>query len=90
MFARLPCNAFAWCSTAVCFEPDAHSHSKGDCWLKFTEAPAAPEVNMRGRLSKAAQQRHPDAPVQVAWHSGVILPRGVTLTNGTWSPRYNW
>lgn len=90
MFARLPCNAFAWCSQATCFEPDAHSHSKGDCWLKFTEAPASPEVNMRGRLSKAQQRRHPDAPVQVQWHSGVVLPRGVTLTNGSWSPRHDW
>ena len=78
---------------------------------------------MRGRLSKAAQLRHPDAPVEVQWHrrarrvrwaaarlaarsrvhphlppapsrprhcSGVILPHGVTLTNGTWSPRHEW
>ena len=45
---------------------------------------------MRGRLSKAAQQRHPDAPKEVQWHSGVVLPRGVRLTNGTWSPRHDW
>lgn len=25
------------------------SHSKGDCWLKFTEAPASPEVGMACR-----------------------------------------
>jgi len=43
-FELLPCNAFAWCSEEECFEPDAHKHSKGDCWLKFTEGPAAPEV----------------------------------------------
>ena len=43
-FMNLPCNAFAFCPDDVCFEPDAHHHTKGDCWLKFTEAPLAPEV----------------------------------------------
>lgn len=40
----MPCNAFVWCPDDVCFEPDAHHHTKGDCWLKFTEGPAYPEV----------------------------------------------
>ncbi len=31
---------------AQCFEPDAHHHTKGNCWLKFTEGPAAPEVGL--------------------------------------------
>lgn len=87
----LPCNAFAWCSEKDgCFEPDAHKHTYGDCWLKWTEAPAWPEVNMRGSLSEGARERHPNAPVQVQWHAGVVLPRGVWPTNGTWSPRYWW
>jgi hypothetical protein len=30
-FARLPCNVWTWCSRKVCFEPDAHKHSFGDC-----------------------------------------------------------
>jgi hypothetical protein len=89
-FGTMPCNAFAFCAEPNCFEPDAHKHSQGDCWLKFTEAPASPEVNMRGRLSKAMQQRHPQAPAAVAWHAGVLLPRGVQLRNGSWSPRHNW
>ena len=46
-YAPLPCNAFAWCSEEVCFEPDAHKHSLGDCWLKFTEGPASPEVLLK-------------------------------------------
>ncbi|PSC69437.1 hypothetical protein C2E20_7129 [Micractinium conductrix] len=87
---HLPCNAFAWCAHETCFEPDAHSHSKGNCWLKWTEGPAAPEVNMRGRLSTGAQQRHPAAPKEVQWHAGVLLPKGVVLRNGTWSPRHDW
>ena len=45
---------------------------------------------MRGRLSKAMQQRHPAAPAAVQWHSGVLLPRGVQLGNGSWSPRHEW
>ncbi|KAL6759794.1 hypothetical protein V8C86DRAFT_1786622 [Haematococcus lacustris] len=45
-FSKLPCNAFAFCPDDVCFEPDAHHHTKGDCWLKFTEGPVAPEVRM--------------------------------------------
>ncbi|KAL4430553.1 hypothetical protein ABPG77_005793 [Micractinium sp. CCAP 211/92] len=89
-FGKLPCNAFAWCSAEHCFEPDAHKHGKGDCWLKFTEAPASPEVNMRGALSRAMRQRHPDAPERVQWHAGVLLPHGVKLTNGSWSPRHDW
>jgi len=89
-FDKLPCNAFAWCPDAVCFEPDAHSHHKGDCWLKFTEAPAAPEVNMRGDLPEDYRRRHPNAPVRVQWVSGVLLPEGVQLTNGTFGPRWKW
>ena len=74
----------------MCFEPDAHKHTLGDCWLKFTEAPASPEVNMRGRISNDQRARHPTAPEFVQWHSGVLLPPGVQLTNGSWSPRYQW
>jgi hypothetical protein len=29
----------------TCFEPDVHKHTKGDCWLKFTEGPGNPEVS---------------------------------------------
>lgn len=41
---NLPCNTFTWCQDEICYEPDAHKHTKGDCWLKFTEGPAYPEV----------------------------------------------
>ena len=44
----LPCNTFTWCGEpAGCFEPDVHAHTFRDCWLKFTEAPAVPEVPPR-------------------------------------------
>ncbi len=43
-FSRLPCNVFTWCSQQTCFEPDVHTHSFGDCWLKFSEGPLNPEV----------------------------------------------
>lgn len=75
-FVNLPCNAWAYCADDVCWEPDAHKHHRGDCWLKFTEGPAAPEVNMRGRVSPEARARHPNAPDRVQWVSGVLLPKG--------------
>lgn len=31
-FAQLPCNAWAWCPDEVCWEPDAHSHTKGNIY----------------------------------------------------------
>lgn len=89
-YEKLPCNAFAYCPDEVCFEPDAHHHTKGDCWLKFTEGPANPEVNMRGDLPPDYRARHPTAPNRTQWESGVLLPPGVALTNGTWSPRWKW
>eukprot|EP00877_Chromochloris_zofingiensis_P007296 jgi/Chrzof1/281/Cz01g09240.t1 len=89
-FKDVPCNAFAYCDSAICFEPDAHDHKRGDCWLKFTEAPASPEVNMRGALPDDYRKRHPTAPSHVQWVAGVLLPPGVHLTNGTWSPRWKW
>lgn len=89
-YGWLPCNAFAWCGEETCWEPDAHEHHKGDCWLKFTEGPANPEVNMRGRIVGEQRKRHPGAPDWVPWHAGVLLPHGVDLRNGTWSPRYLW
>lgn len=46
-FKNLPCNTFSWCAEEVCFVPDAHHHTKGDCWIKFTEGPAYPEVRWR-------------------------------------------
>mmetsp|Transcript_18462 Transcript_18462/g.44105 ORF Transcript_18462/g.44105 Transcript_18462/m.44105 type:complete len:271 (-) Transcript_18462:395-1207(-) len=91
-FQNLPCNAFVWCPTqyAVCFEPDAHKHTGGDCWLKFSEAPAAPEVNFRGLLPAEYRARHPSAPERVQWVAGVLLPPGTPLTNGTLGPRFWW
>lgn len=90
VFKELPCNAFTYCNAEKCFEPDSHDHTKGDCWLKFTEAPASPEVNMRGLRPEAFLQKHPNAPLRSQWISGVLLPPGVQLRNGTFSPRYHW
>ncbi|KAF8065837.1 wdr3 [Scenedesmus sp. PABB004] len=90
VFADLPCNAWSFCAAEECFEPDAHHHTRGDCWLKFTEAPAAPEVNQRGALPAAMAARHPGAPRRAQWVSGVLLPPRVALTNGSWSPRADW
>ena len=102
-FGALPCNAFVWCPADVpggaCFEPDAHAHGAGDCWLKFTETPEAPQVNQRGANDAAAftneagvsyRERHRDAPEQTHWTSGVVLPRGWVPSGGTYGPRARW
>lgn len=102
-FGALPCNAFVWCPADVpggaCFEPDAHAHGAGDCWLKFTETPEAPQVNQRGANDAAAftneagvsyRDRHRDAPEQTHWTSGVVLPRGWVPSGGTYGPRARW
>lgn len=89
-FARLPCNTWTWCAADDCWEPDAHKHSKGDCWLKFTEAPQNPEFNMRGKISEAMRKRHPTAPASVQWTAGVLLVPGLGMTNGSWGPRADW
>lgn len=89
-FKNLPCNAFSWCPDEVCFAPDAHKHTKGDCWIKFTEGPASPQINMRGMITPDMKRRHPEAPERAQWWGGVLLPPGVPLTNGTFGPRYKW
>ena len=91
-FAGLPCNVWTWCSLPVCFEPDAHSHSFGDCWLKFTELPEAPEVNMRspGMRPSFIQRHRRQLAAGVSWYSGALLPPGVNMTTGTWGPRAFW
>ena len=102
VFGNLPCNAFVWCPVDVeggtCFEPDAHTHGAGDCWLKFTETPEAPQVNQRGENDDDAfivrgvsyRERHPDAPFSTQWTSGVVLPTGWTPSRGTYGPRARW
>ncbi|GJP53490.1 hypothetical protein CLOM_g12653 [Closterium sp. NIES-68] len=89
-FARLPCNVWVFCAAPACFEPDVHTHTYGDCWLKFSEAPQSPEVNARGEYPRDLRARHPAAPERCQWVAGVLLPLGQVLTNGTWSPRYEW
>lgn len=45
---------------------------------------------MRGNLPQSYRSRHPTAPQRVQWQSGVLLPPGVMITNGTWGPRWTW
>ena len=98
-FVGLPCNVWTWCSRKKCFEPDAHSHSFGDCWLKFTELPESPEVNQRtpsssetsGEMKPSFMRRHKNQMVGgCSWVSGALLAPGAKMTNGTWGPRAYW
>lgn len=66
------------------------SNFAGDCWLKFTEAPHIPELNMQGKLSASMRERHAEAPEIVQWVSGVLLLPGLVMSNGTWGPRSQW
>lgn len=83
---------WTWCSRPKCFEPDAHSHSFGDCWLKFSELPELPEVNQRSLGMRPSFLRRHKAEMAggCSWVSGALLPAGVAMTNGTWGPRAFW
>lgn len=90
-FSRLPCNTWTWCGEEECWEPDAHHHTRGDCWLKFTELPETPEVNMRLPMLPRYVKRHSrELSRGVPWTAGVLVEPGVKVTNGTWGPRAYW
>ena len=71
-FSRLPCNTWTWCGEASCFEPDAHKHSFGNCWLKFAEDPHA--STLKAPPPGTAQSSTPwDEPGGSGWR---VLPQG--------------
>lgn len=63
-------------------------------WMNIAVAkvvpPAGLQVNMRGKVDATVRARHAKAPETVQWHSGVLLPKGLSMSNGTWSPRHVW
>lgn len=77
-FGKLPCNVWTWCGREKCWEPDAHSHSFGDCWCarKWAErsklhravhracARARAELDRAQRMRQALRSCHaPGRPV---------------------------
>jgi len=84
-------NQYRDCPEPVCFAPDAHKHTFGECWLKDQRDAAAPSVNMRGSYTAKYRARvgHHHAPPQVHWISGAIRLKR-PATNGTWSGRAVW
>ena len=86
---QFPCNLFVYCPDDECFEPDAHTHTKGDCWLKFAERPHVPEINQRGTMYPEFRERHPGFD-HTQWISGAVLGDGVSMTKGRWGPRSAW
>ncbi|EOD41972.1 hypothetical protein EMIHUDRAFT_194609 [Emiliania huxleyi CCMP1516] len=85
------CRAHVKCNSWVCFAPDAHKHTRGECWMKDQRDPASPSVNMRGAYTSKYRARpgHHHAPPMVHWVSGTVrLKRAAT--NGTWSGRAVW
>ena len=89
--AHARCNSWVFCPELVCFAPDAHRHTQGECWMKQQRDPASPSVNMRGAYTARYRARHGhhQAPPMVAWISGTIRRSGPP-TNGTWSGRAVW
>ena len=53
-FGALPCNVWVFCPVGndACFEPDAHKHTGGDCWLK-----ARPSLLLLGCCSAGLTRR---------------------------------
>lgn len=87
-FQGLPCNAWAFCPADSCFEPGADAGAtKGECRLKFTEAPQNAEVIARGTYGAGIRARHPGAPERCPWVGGVLVPPGQVWTKGTWGPQ---
>jgi hypothetical protein len=89
--AHAKCNSWVFCPEERCFSPDAHKHTKGECWLKDQRDPSSPSVNMRGEYTGKYRGRngHHHAPPMVQWTSGTIR-RTRPFTNGTWSGRAVW
>ena len=89
--AHQHCNSWVFCPEPICFAPDAHRHTYGECWMKHQRDPAAPSVNMRGAYTAKyrARRGHHHAPPLVHWVSGTIR-RSRAATNGTWSGRAVW
>ena len=89
--AHAQCNSWVFCPEPVCYAPDAHKHTLGECWLKQQRESSAPSVNMRGHYTAKYRARagHHRAPAMVHWISGTVR-RTRPATNGTWSGRAVW
>lgn len=89
--AHARCNSWVFCPDPVCYAPDAHKHTQGECWMKDQRDSASPSVNMRGKYTAKYRARagHHHAPAMVQWISGTIR-RTRVATNGTWSGRAVW
>ncbi|KAG1671875.1 hypothetical protein FOA52_003442 [Chlamydomonas sp. UWO 241] len=85
----LPCNAFSYCAEERCYEAGEgeRKHVKGDCWLQFIEAPAAPLRKYRGAVSSSSQAHVLGTHGHGQWWGGVLLPRGLKPANTTFVSR---
>lgn len=74
---RVACNSWTFCAEPLCWSPDIHNHSFGECRLRRQRDPfAAPKFNQRGFYSPAMRRAHPTAPPRVQWVSGVVGREG--------------
>ncbi|KAJ8526490.1 hypothetical protein K7X08_028967 [Anisodus acutangulus] len=64
------CNIWVYCpSETGCYSPDIYQHKNQECWLKYAEKP---KTSFKDRYSESFRNSHPNAPVIVAWMSGVV------------------
>jgi hypothetical protein len=68
-----------WCPEAVCWSPDIHNHTFGECWAKLRVDREGrwlenepPVVNHQGRFSDDFRLIHRTAPLFVPWTAGFI------------------
>ena len=68
------CNSWVFCPEPVCYAPDVHKHTFGECWMKNQRDPVSPSVNMRGAYTDKYRARlgHHHAPARVHWISGTV------------------
>ncbi|KAK4337885.1 hypothetical protein RND71_042372 [Anisodus tanguticus] len=64
------CNIWVYCpSETGCYSPDIYQHKNQECWLKYAEKP---KTSFKDRYSESFRNSHSNAPVIVAWMSGVV------------------
>uniref|UniRef100_A0A6U2IG63 Apple domain-containing protein n=1 Tax=Chlamydomonas euryale TaxID=1486919 RepID=A0A6U2IG63_9CHLO len=76
------CNVWTWCGdpSGICWTMDIHTHTTGDCWLKYQEhwdndvnlVSSNLRVNMQGQFPESFRAEHKTAPLWVPWTSGMI------------------
>mmetsp|Transcript_19406 Transcript_19406/g.42030 ORF Transcript_19406/g.42030 Transcript_19406/m.42030 type:complete len:260 (+) Transcript_19406:126-905(+) len=76
------CNMWIWCGdpSGVCWTMDIHTHTTGDCWLKYQatwdgevdRSKTNLKVNHRGKFTPEFRAEHKTSPEYVPWVAGLV------------------